>query len=865
MNPSKFHPTFWTVIVSIFYTLFNIGISQGQVPADSLMWVRTGGPPGGLGYDIRYNFDNPDMWYVTDNNAGVHISMDNGLTWQPANAGIPPQSGPTGDAIPIFSLTVDPNNPQIVWVGTNPTGHIYKSTDGGWTWERKDNGVTVEYAGGLTFRGFTVHPYNSDIVYAMGETSDPVIGFAVWGPGTGGVVYKTEDGGDNWENIWDGGIPSSLARYMCIDPRDTQVLYVSTGIFDRGAVGEPSNPLIAEDPFGGLGILKSTDGGDTWDFLDEDNGLNMLYIGSLFMHPENPDILLAAAGHIVPGTAADHMTDVGYSPAGVYRTSNGGDTWTQVLTPPLERIGECFTSVEIHPVFPNVAYAGSATAIYRSKDAGITWAKVSTGEDDWGPPGITAGWPIDLQCDPRDTNRIFANNYNGGNFLSEDGGVTWHNASTGYTGAQMRRVDVDPLNPARAYAAGRSGLWRTDNGGGLWEGIFYPPEGDGSIPGIEWLAIAADPHKPEHILASLNVIMESSDGGNSWEVRKTMQEIDDEIPGDTTDISVTAFMFSSSDSNIVYANLCAEGLCLGHERAEFIWQQESGGVLISEDGGTTWERSKDENIQYKSVLDIAVDPTNANTAYAATYGGIYRTNNLGENWELLTGLPDNTLVRTVAVNPNNPLHILTGLEGLGIYVSRDGGETWQIGYAGLESNGSLHDIVFDPIDSDIVYTSDYYSGIYRSVNGGDSWEKINNNLSNRACLGLSVSSNGQHLYAATDGGGVYRLDINGVPTGVKQIESLPVSFQLEQNFPNPFNQSTNIQYHLLNNSPVRLQILNLKGQIVRSLVNEKQFTGIHAIQWDGTNQQGISVSSGIYFYRLITPSYQKIQKMTLIK
>ena len=436
-----------------------------QLPAESLNWERTGGPPGGLGYDIRYNFDNPDIWYVTDNYAGVHISTDNGLTWQPANDGIPPQSGPTGDAIPIFSLTVDPNHPQTVWAGTNPTGHIYKSVDGGWTWERKDNGITIEYEGGLTFRGFTVDPHNSDIVYAMGETSDPIIGFAIWGAGTGGVVYKTEDGGENWKKIWDGGIPSSLARYMCIDPRNTDVLYVSTGIFDRGAVGEAADPLTADDPFGGLGILKSTDGGDTWDILDKDNGLNMLYLGSLFMHPENPDILLAAAGHIVPGPAVDYMIASEYSPTGIYRTTNGGNTWTQVLMPPLERPGECFTSVEFHPEFPNIAYAGSATAIYRSTDAGITWTQMSQSNTNWGPPGITTGWPIDMQCDPRDTNRIFANNYNGGNFLSEDGGVTWKNASTGYTGSQMRRVAVDPVNPARVYTAGRSGICPVPNPG----------------------------------------------------------------------------------------------------------------------------------------------------------------------------------------------------------------------------------------------------------------------------------------------------------------------------------------------------------------------------------------------------------------
>ncbi len=113
-----------------------------------LTWVRTGGPPGGIGYDIRYKFDDPNTWYVTDNFAGVHISTDNGLTWMPSNTGIPRQYGPSSDWRPIFSLTVDPHDSDIIWVGTDKTGHIYKSIDGGRTWTQKDSGVsqtTSEY------------------------------------------------------------------------------------------------------------------------------------------------------------------------------------------------------------------------------------------------------------------------------------------------------------------------------------------------------------------------------------------------------------------------------------------------------------------------------------------------------------------------------------------------------------------------------------------------------------------------------------------------------------------------------------------------------------------------------------------------
>jgi hypothetical protein len=86
--------------------------SAGQAESTgALTWIHTGGPPGGLGYDIRYSFANPDIWYVTDGYAGVYMSTDDGVTWQSSNTDIPPQDGPTGDGIPIFSLTIDPHNP----------------------------------------------------------------------------------------------------------------------------------------------------------------------------------------------------------------------------------------------------------------------------------------------------------------------------------------------------------------------------------------------------------------------------------------------------------------------------------------------------------------------------------------------------------------------------------------------------------------------------------------------------------------------------------------------------------------------------------------------------------------------------------
>jgi photosystem II stability/assembly factor-like uncharacterized protein len=712
------------------------------LPVSNLKWVYTGGPPGGLGYDIRYNFENPDIWYVTDSFAGLFRSTDGGATWVSSSTGITSKVGTTGDLIPVFSLTVDPHNPNIVWAGTQNTGHIYKSTDYGQTWVQKDNGVTITYAA-LHFRGFTIDPRSSDIVYAMAETTSEE-------EKTGGQVFKSTNGGDSWELIWDGGMPSALARYMFIHPQNPDVLYVSTGIFDRGARGpEPYSNLTS-----GLGVLKSTDGGQTWSELNMANGLETLHIGSIYMHPEEPDTLLAAAGHVWTFEELETVESQGIRPAGVYRTADGGETWEKVLAAGDFRPAETFCSVEFCTADPNIAYAASVDAIYRSEDAGLTWFSVSR-EFGWGPPGVLAGFPIDIQCDPSDHNRLFINNYGGGNFLSEDGGRTWRNASQGYTGAQIISVAVDPTSPGRVFATGsQSGIWGTHDGGTTWVGLR--PENVGVYqngPG----AIAVDPGNPNHLISGGRpgfVIFDSFDSGDNWRQLWTMHEKG--IESDLSDGAIpTAIVFAPSDPRIVYLG--------GLVRAPVEPYTQGIGVFISTDNGKTWRQTKDNRMQGLSPYDLAVDPNNDKTVYAGTGDGVYKSTDGGDTWTLLNFPNEGSRVFAVAVNPHNSDHVIAGLEKIGPYVSQDGGQTWKAGIAGWEPNGVLTGIVFDPNNSKVVFLSDFFSGVFRSGDGGFTWMKINNGLTVRSVWDLVISGDGAHLYTATDGAGVLRLDLYGNP------------------------------------------------------------------------------------------------------
>jgi len=159
-----------------FFTLAMIGETVVAItptptptalPSSVLKWVFTGGPRGGIGYDIRINpLDNEIIW-VTDAYAGAHQSRDGGFTWQAKNEGITARVGFTGDAIPIFSLTIDPNNPNTLWAGIQGMRGVFKSVDGGETWVEMDNGIQKQP--NMEFRGFTVDPSDSNIVYCGGN------------------------------------------------------------------------------------------------------------------------------------------------------------------------------------------------------------------------------------------------------------------------------------------------------------------------------------------------------------------------------------------------------------------------------------------------------------------------------------------------------------------------------------------------------------------------------------------------------------------------------------------------------------------------------------------------------------------------
>jgi len=715
-------------------------------------WVKTGGPSGGLGYDVRIHPFDKNIMFVTDNPSGVNKSYDGGTTWVQKNEGITARAGTSGDGVPIFCLTIDPNNPDIVWVGTQSMRGVYKSEDGGETWAKKDNGIAEWNE--ITFRNFGVHPQNSDIVFAGAEITTGIMGKEF--DKAKGKIYKTEDGGESWRCAWEG---DSLARFVLFDSTNPDIIYASTGIFDR----EAYNGV-------GVGVLKSTDGGETWRQIN--NGLSNLFVGFLEIHPDDTQTLFAGAGNNV------HLSN-----SGVYKTTNGGESWTQVL-----RSDQAITVVTISPSNPKVVYAGGAFAFYRSEDGGKSWQKFWKKEEYcYGPPGVRAGFPISAIVDPDDPMAIFVNNYSGGVFKSVDGAETWIDCSAGYTGADLHNVVVASYNPDVVYTIGRSGPFRSLSGGQEWSGLAFSPAAF-----AEWNAIAVNPENPREILIADEFegsLLRSTDVGNTWEL--VFQHPLAKGGGPSNRHGFKAIVYAPSDPSVIYAGMRKGRRTINNN----FYVGPSFGIYKSIDGGKTWiEKNHGLGNSDRNINAILVHPQNPDIAYAATWrDGIFKTTDGGESWAVINNGLFSLDVRSLVIEPGKPDVVYAGLgEGVGIFKTTNGGELWEAINAGIQVQcpsflqrvgqvqpgvslekpkrviggeyysipwTNIASIVVDPVEPQTLYAADLHLGVYMSTDGGANWTPINDGLSTKAVSALALSADGWVLYAATSGEGVFRLEL----------------------------------------------------------------------------------------------------------
>ncbi len=709
----------------------------------SMSWQKLNGPFGGQGYTIRFRPDNSNSIIVTDSFAGIHVSSDRGLTWEESVQGIDSRSGKSGDTVPVFVTTIDPNNSQRIWCGVKNAMGVFLSTDGGMTWQHKDNGLP----GGpeVEIRGLGVKPGDSNTIIAAGDLEEigPIMGQF---QRTHGIVYRTTDGGGNWAKVLDGG---NLFKDVIFDPKNPNTVYVASGFFDRQQLEKLE------------GVYKSTDGGATWTQIN--NGIRNLHVTNIKFDPRDPNTIWGTTGMI-----PQFDTDVENQDGAIIVTRDGGTTWTEVKRQRNSGAPQIYSALGISPTNPQVIYSAAFGIFFKSKDGGMTWT-----ETGFGPLGSNPGHPIDIVVDPNDENTVYVDSYVGGVFKTTDAGNTWTTDAFGYSGSETRGVAVSP-DGNKVFATSRSGIFLSED-----KGVNWVPVGLGDVGLDELQAIAPHPTDNNKILLgdsqnAMSSIFLSSDGGMVWKTVFMLFPTDFVLHPSSTGLDgqvvFTDIKWAKSNPNTAIAACVKKSLF--HDSID----SAGWGLFKSSDGGMTWVNKQNGISGFKNTWSTDIDPIDEKIIYVATNdSGIVKSIDGGENWnQINNGLGDVKSFHSVSICPANTMVLLTGSTDGQIFRSEDSGSSWHPVLSDLRTNDNVVSIIFNPISSTHqVYAVCNVTGFYVSSDDGQTWQKFNNGLLIREVIGLTITPDGSAVYAATNGGGIFRLPITGdaLTLARKQVET----------------------------------------------------------------------------------------------
>jgi photosystem II stability/assembly factor-like uncharacterized protein len=670
------------------------GLFHAQTPdlAQSLRFRLAGPFRGGRVIAVTGVPSQPNVYYFGGVGGGVWKTTDGGGSWLPIADGQLKTSS-------VGAIAVADSDPNVIYAGmgescvrgnaSNGDG-VYKSVDGGKTWRN------VGLQDSQTIGAVRIHPKNPDIVYvaALGH---------LWGPNEMRGVYRSTDGGATWKQLFTRGADAGAVD-LAMDPSNPRVLYASFWQVRR-------NPYHFDSGGPGSGLFKSTDGGDTWTDISHAPGLPKTVLGRIgvTVSPANPERVWALV------EAAE---------GGVFRSDNGGRNWTKVNDQNILRQRAWYYShIFADPQNADEVYALN-TGMYRSIDGGRTFSSIRTPHGD----------NHDLWIAPNDPQRMIESNDGGAN-ITYDGGRTWSTIMNQPT-AQFYRVALDNDFPYNIYGAQQdNSTVRTasrtafggiterdwyDVGGGEsgWiapdprdSEIVYAGSYDGYITrqdhhtgqsrdvnawpdntmgyGVEAMKyrfqwsypIAFSPHDPKTLYIGANVLLKTTNEGQSWDVispdltrndKTKMGTSGGPITQDNTSIEYYCTIFTFQESPVT------KGV---------IWTgSDDGLVQVTRDGGKNWTdvtpKDMPEWIQINSIDASAFD---AGTAYVAAtmyksddfHPYLYRTNDFGKTWKkIVNGIPAGHFTRVVREDPNRKGLLIAGTE-FGLYISYDDGENWK--------------------------------------------------------------------------------------------------------------------------------------------------------------------------------------------
>ncbi len=765
-----------------------------------------------------------------------------------------------------LAVAFNPQNPSTIYAGSASGGlwRTYTSGLGADAWDYVSTGFPV-----LGVSSIAIVPADSNTIYiGTGEVysfDDTQGGIAVrhtrgsYGMG----ILKTSDGGTTWSHVLDWTYAQGRGVWSVrLDPTDPDIVWAGTTI----------------------GTFKSTDAGQNWTQVHD-----VVMVTDLVINPANPNIVITACG------------DFGSPGHGLYRTSNGGTSWSQVVQPGV--IPNTFwgkAQLSLCESAPNVVMAsigngdlGSyGTWLVRSDNAGVDWSLMSTTDySQW------QGWfAHDVAINPENPQEVMVagidiwKSINSGLSLSiKSDWSAWFFGQTEpggpegppwYSHADHHDIVYHPVDRNIIYFANDGGVFRSLDGGETFEGCnggyqtqqFYAGFSSSKQDSFHALGGMQDNSTAiyDGTLAWIRVI--GGDGG--W---TGIDPVDDDIIyGSWQFLNILRSTDRGDNwSNITPPNLGTTSFIAPYAVGEVLGPLSviyagRSYIFKSINGGASWTTSV--NLGVNPALALAISSLSNNVVYVTTApvnsrAEVFRTVNGGQFWSNITNeLPDRYPVG-LAIDPNADGTVYVTFSGFGtghVFRSTDAGGAW------LDITHGLPDIptssvVVDPMNSNHLYVGNDI-GVYVSTNGGGSWEEYSLGLPDAVvAMDLTISPSNRKVRVSTYGNGVFERDL--LYTVVDVPDDTPVAslFRLEQNHPNPFNPLTNIRYRLFADSAVELVVYNAAGEKIRTLIQQRQVVGEHSVRWDGRNGAGAPVPSGVYLYELKVSGRSETRKMMLLK
>ena len=495
----------------------------------------------------------------------------------------------------------------------------------------------------------------------------------------------------------------------------------------------------------------------------------------------------------------------------IVRTTNNGLTWTEM---PLKFYGE-LTGAN-HSTNANVGYIVDAGKILKTTDGGQTWLE----KDD----GIFAQTIKRIETQDNASTIMFTGNSRV--YRTLDQGQTWSDSlarEVGWSGT----VFAAPSTGKCYYLIGSQvdTIYSTTDAGTTWSKIgtgFLSDYFNSYFTLAPFVIHPTDAQTLFYASSNLKKSYKSTDGGINW------------TQLDTTVIN--GLTVALSNQSIIYGVIDIKS---GYYPTTSVLRK-------STDGGTTWSTLSSglpapptSSYLYFTATDIAVSPTDPNVVLL---GGVYRT---------------------------------SSTDSLRIYRSTDGGGSWTIMRTGLPvkfpkwySNDNTVTFAVNKNNPNEIVGTSPATGMGFSEDGGLSWKGFPKAYAGRAvlCSRIVRYNNQDVLLAGTQAGSLIAYKLHNISVGVREkSEPVPGRFGLSQNYPNPFNPSTRIEYEIAKQGDVEIAIYDIAGRLVKTLLHSYQYPGSHVLQWDGKDAGGITVTSGVYFYRISSNGNQVSRKMLLLR